>query len=104
MWHGRNEGKTHLGEDEGGEGLGESDIILFQLKTYFGEVLIAFSSLTKINFLLIDINQHFCVVLFEVLCVMALLLMPLPSHCEWQSDASLLLVVSYCPVVALLAK
>lgn len=48
--HGRNEGKTHLAEDEGGEGLAESDITLFQLKTYIGEALIAFSSLMKISF------------------------------------------------------
>lgn len=104
MWQEGNEGKTHLGDDERGEGLGESDRILFQLQTHFGEVLIVFPSLKKTNFLLIDINQHFIVVLlFEVQSTLALLI-PLPYHWEWQSEASLLLVVSYCLVIALLAK
>lgn len=91
-------------ENTPGRWLGESDIILFQLQTHFGEVLIVFPSLKKTNFLLIDINQHFIVVLlFEVQSTLALLI-PLPYHWEWQSDASLLLVVSYCLVIALLAK
>lgn len=104
MWQEGNEGKTHLGDGERGEGLGESDIILFQLQTHFGEVIIVFPSLKKTNFLLIDINQHFIVVLlFEVQSTLALLI-PLPYHWEWQSDACLLLVVSYFLVIALLAK